>query len=315
MFSVVGTWGYEVALIIFLWKPRLSVEVCVWLLEDISIREWTAWHFKVWLLKDISIRDWTTWKWQQVFKVWLLKHFSNRVVKHDIHFFIFGGSYISHPLGYILNNTPHLYIDFPSPFHSSLLVRRDTTAVGNLSGTFQKGLILNLASTAGSQRCWLNIHRYFHFSLSLFIYIYIWSPHSEPRSTPFPSAHWLLRCRNLKGERWTNIFPQIYIYIYICTNYRFKNTKIQSNIWVEPQMWTLEMWNFLFKDSTWKCSFWTFFIKLWVGPQMWTLADWNFLFKDSTWKCSFWTFFIKLWVGPQMWTLADWNFLFKEWVV
>ena len=172
MFSVVGTWGYEVALIIFLWKPRLSVEVCVLLLEDISIREWTAWHFKVWLLKDISIRDWTTWKWQQVFKVWLLKHFSNRVVKHDIHFFIFGGSYISHPLGYILNNTPHLYIDFPSPFHSSLLVRRDTTAVGNLSGTFQKGLILNLASTAGSQRCWLNIHRYFHFSLSLFLYIY-----------------------------------------------------------------------------------------------------------------------------------------------
>ena len=51
-------------------------------------------------------------------------------------------------------------------------------------------------------------------------------------------------------------------------------------------MWTLEMWNFLFKDSTWKCSFWRFFVKMWVGSQMWTLADWNFLSKNSTrkWK-------------------------------
>ena len=77
-------------------------------------------------------------------------------------------------------------------------------------------------------------------------------------------------------------------------------------------MWTLEMWNFLFKDSTWKCSFWTFFVKMWVGPQMWTLEMWNFLFKDSTWKCSFWRFFVKMWVGSQMWTLADWNFLSKN---
>ena len=82
-------------------------------------------------------------------------------------------------------------------------------------------------------------------------------------------------------------------------------------LWVGPQMWILADWNFLFKDSTWKCSFWTFFIKLWVGPQMWILADWNFLFKDSTWKCSFWTCFIKLWVGPQMWASEEWNFFIK----
>ena len=83
-------------------------------------------------------------------------------------------------------------------------------------------------------------------------------------------------------------------------------------LWVVPQMWILDGWIFLFKDSTWKCSFWTCFIKLWVGPQMWTSEVWIFLFKDSTWKCSFWTFFIKLWVVPQMWILDGWIFLFED---
>ena len=120
-------------------------------------------------------------------------------------------------------------------------------------------------------------------SLSLYIYIYIYGHHTPNRGqhhSPVP-----IDCSDVEISRVnvgrTFFLKYIYIYIYmdiyICTNYRFKNTKIQSNIWVEPQMWTLEMWNFLFKDSTWKCSFWTFFIKLWVGPQMWTLSGLKFL--------------------------------------
>ena len=201
-----------------------------------------------------------------------------------------------------------------------------------------------LASTAGSQRCWLNIHRYFHFSLSLSLYIYTYmvtTLRTEVNTIP----QCPVTAPMSKSQGWTlDEHFSSNIYIYIFTNYRFENTKIQSNIWVEPQMWTLEEWNvlkkessrkcscwtffvklwvgpqmwtsevwvFLFKDSTWKCSFLTFFVKLWVGPQMWTLEVWSFLFKDSTWKCSFWTLFVKMWVGPQMWTLEMWNFLFKD---
>ena len=107
-----------------------------------------------------------------------------------------------------------------------------------------------LASTAGSQRCWLNIHRYFHFSLSLYIYIYIYGHHTPNRGqhhSPVPSD-----CSDVEISR-VNVgrtFFLKYIYIYIYTNYRFENTKIQSNISVEPQMWTLVEWNVLIKESS-----------------------------------------------------------------
>ena len=146
--------------------------------------------------------------------------FKQRLSNMTFIFFIFGGSYISHPLGYILNNTlTYILISLPLFIQIPACQKGHFTAVGNLSGTFQKGLILNLASTAGSQRCWLNIHRYFHFSLSLSLYIYIYTYMVTTLRTEVNTIPQCpLTAPMSKSQGWTldeHFSSNIYIYVQI----------------------------------------------------------------------------------------------------